>query len=618
MKERLRFNPIDKKYKSVTGAVAVNTEVVFNIDIATDFKENGVEFVLFDYETHREKKRFSMELIKEYDDFVKYGVVVSVGEVGLFYYLFYMKGVKYEPWIGITEERKAGLYYSNPIGWQLSVYKLNYEVPQWVNGRIMYHIFVDRFNKVGAFCCRENAVFRPDWGNLPEFRPDAVSGEILNNDFFGGNLQGIIAKLDYLKSLNVGIIILSPIFEAYSNHKYDTGDYMKIDEMFGTEEDFKDLIHEANIRDIRIIFDGVFNHTGADSIYFDKYNRYKSGGAYTKKDSVYADWYHFTHWNERYLCWWNFSNMPTLNGDSPSLKKFFCGEKGVVHKWISLGASGWRLDVVDELKNDMIESIVATAKKENSTAFIIGEVWEDASNKFSYGQKREYFQGKQLDSVMNYPLRNAIIRFVRYGDYRELQKVNFDIHNNYPEHIVNALMNILGTHDTARILTELAGNTLEGASREEKSKARLTFEACVKGKELLKLAVVLQYTLSGFPCVYYGDEAGVQGCNDPFNRTCFPWNSGDFSLTDFYRKLGDIRRKKVFANGVFIEIQAEKSFYLFERALDKERVVIAVNCGDDDKSFFLKGKFLDLLSEKEYCDCIIVKGCSALILECIE
>lgn len=617
-KTRIKFDPLKEEYKTVRGAVELSRTVTFNIEIACDFLESGLSIRIFDYSTHVCRQHVKMLKTEGSEEgYNRYTADIAFNETGVYYYLFQLEGVRYESWIGVTEERTPGLYYDNPIGWQQSVYKREYKVPEWTYGGVMYHIFVDRFYNVGGFLShREGAVLRPDWGNQPEYRPDPVTGEILNNDFFGGNLQGVIAKLEYLSTLNVSMIILSPIFEAYSNHKYDTGDYMKIDEMFGSEEDYIELCREAGKHGIRIILDGVFNHTGADSIYFDRYNRYKSGGAYVKKDSKYAHWYNFTHWNERYSCWWDFKNLPVLNGDNEEVREFFCGEKGVVRKWLGLGASGWRLDVVDELNKGMLERVVRAAKEEKEDSIIIGEVWEDASNKYAYGKLREYFQGKELDSVMNYPLRKAIITFIREGDASRLHKVNFDLQNNYPQHVVNALMNILGTHDTARIITELGGDPMSGASREAKSRARLSFEEYQTGKKRVKLAAVLQYTLSGFPCLYYGDEAGVQGCNDPFNRTCFPWNSADMEMTVFYRLLGEIRREGVFKEGIFREIEYKEGYYCFSRESDEEKIIVAVNRSEKEKKVDFRGNYaVDLLSGEKWRDQAAVQKDQAVILK---
>ncbi|MDD4291949.1 MAG: glycoside hydrolase family 13 protein [Clostridia bacterium] len=572
MQPAVIYNALDRRYKSIRGGVSEGAVLTVRIGvhksvkpssvsfvyrkiddclfICDDMESDGVEGDYFLYKTQREWKR------------------------GIYIYRFTLNGVDFESEVGL-DGQKAALYYDKAPCWQLTVYSRKYDVPVWARGKIIYQIFPDRFYSSGDIHVKDGMEYRRDWGNLPDYLP--VDGKILNNDVFGGNLRGIIEKLDYLKSLNVGIIYLNPIFEASSNHRYDTSDYMKIDSTLGKEEDFDELVKKASDLGINVILDGVFNHTGSDSLYFDKLGKRK-GGAYGNPDSKYRDWYLFDK-DSKYKCWWNIPTLPTLNGESESLQKFFCAENGVVRKWLKAGARGWRLDVVDELCDGMLNRLVEAAKAEKTDCLIIGEVWEDASNKISYGQRREYFLGEQLDSVMNYPLKNAIIEFVRTGNVQKLSNVNFYLQDNYPKHVVDCLMNIMGTHDTERIINALAGVDTRCMSRTQKAKYRLTFEQYKQGSILVRLAAVLQYTLPGIPSVYYGDEVGMQGCNDPFNRGCFPWNSGDRNLPLLYRKLGEIRRKRIFEDGEFNELIAKDGLYCFERVSESERVVVAVNRG---------------------------------------
>ncbi|MEG2085681.1 MAG: alpha-amylase family glycosyl hydrolase [Clostridia bacterium] len=612
-RQKVIFNCLEGEFKSIKGSIKANEEVKINILIEQSVALTGVNMVINKIDNG---EIIILPLIKaeQKDGYNRYSGMLSMAQIGIYYYYFALLDAKKESQVGLNAQHKAQLYYNNAPKWQLSVYKREYEVPKWAEGKIMYHIFVDRFNNEGGNSAKEGAIYRLDWGNAPEYKP-SEKGKILNNDFFGGNLRGIIAKLPYLKSLNVGIIYLSPIFEAYSNHKYDTGDYNKIDEMFGSEADYISLTSIAAKLGIKVILDGVFNHTGSNSRYFDKENKYKSDGAYQKQDSIYSDWYTFTEWNKKYLCWWNIDTLPTLNGNSLSLRNFLCEKDGIVRKWLKLGASGWRLDVVDEINDEMLNCIVNAAKTEKSDALIIGEVWEDASNKCAYGKHRSYFLGKQLDTVMNYLLKNAIIDFIRNGNAQHLSDVNFQIMNNYPKETIHLLMNILGTHDTARILTELNGDNKNGCSRETKSRYRMSFEQLQKGKQLLKLSAVLQYTLCGFPCIYYGDEAGVQGCNDPFNRTCFPWNSADVALTDFYRLLGEIRtRYDVFKEGEFIDLSANEDFYSFERINENQKIIVAVNRNSQGKIVEVEGDSVDLLTKYEYSGKVTVLPDTAVIL----
>ena len=294
--------------------------------------------------------------------------------------------------------------------------------------------------------------------------------------------------------------------------------------------------------------------------------------------------------------------MPRINAQSKGAQKYFCDKNGIVPRWLSKGASGWRLDVVDEIADCMLDKIVSAAKKEKSDCAVIGEVWEDASNKVDYGVRRHYLDGSQLDSVMNYPLKDGIVRFVRYGDERALSNVTFDILNNYPARVRNNLMNVLGTHDTARILTVLAGDSLDNCSKEVMSKHKLSDTQYKRGVKLLKIAAVLQYTMFGFPCVFYGDEVGLEGYKDPFCRGCYPWGNENKLLLDFYKRLGEIRKLSVFADGDFHQLVAERGVYAFERRENKSRVsvIVGVNRGDSDYDLYLGDSYRDMLSGRKY------------------
>ena len=298
-------------------------------------------------------------------------------------------------------------------------------------------------------------VLHENWSDIPEYRPNE-QGEILNNDFFGGTLRGIASKLDYLESLHVRTIYLNPIFQAYSNHRYDTGDYKRIDPMLGTEEDFRALCAQAAARGMRVILDGVFNHTGYDSRYFNGSGRYNSLGAHQSKDSPYYGWFDFKRWPDEYGSWWGIYTLPQVNEMNEDYLRYIIeDEDSVIRRWLRLGASGWRLDVADELPDAFIRHLTAAAKREKPDALVLGEVWEDASNKISYSERRAYFHGGELDSVMNYPLSDAILAFLGGGTAEHFAETMECIRENYPHDVFYSLMNVVGTHDTARTLTLL-------------------------------------------------------------------------------------------------------------------------------------------------------------------
>lgn len=466
-----------------------------------------------------------------------------------------------------------------------------FECPRWLKSGLMYQIFPDRFARSRGYQPppqNKNYILREDWGGSLSHLPDE-NGHILNNEFFGGNLAGIIEELPYLAELGVTVIYLNPIFEAYSNHRYDTADFYRIDPMLGTEEDLIRLCGEAGKRGIRILLDGVFNHTGSDSIYFNKYGRYPSLGAFQSKDSPYYPWYQFVEYPQRYLSWWGVDTLPSVREEEPSYLDYIIrGEDSVVRHWLSRGISGFRLDVVDELPDVFLDAFRIAVKASNEDAAIIGEVWEDASNKVSYGRLRRYLDGDQLDSVMNYPLREAIIRFLGSdGDASRFSMVVESLWRNYPETVFYGLMNILGTHDTPRILTILT----EGRTAEE-------------GLERFFSALILWGFMPGIPCIYYGDEIGMRGGRDPLNRGCFVKPERDPAILLHYRRLMAFRKKtfelEASEDMKFSPGYTDGSLYVFHRKGRQYRLLTAVN-GDKGE----KRLPLDLDGDEEILDFFI-------------
>ena len=536
------FNSRDERFKQPYGAVRAGSEISLSILVHRNVGAKAAR-VIFLYDRHDGPAVYAMkgrDTQVETDEYETYEASFVVNDTGLYWYHFEIdidRGV-------LNVHRNAGsneaVVSDEPSDWQQTVYSRAYEEPSWIYGGVYYHIFVDRFFHAGPKVCSEGKTLRDDWGGTPEYLPK--DGRILNNDFFGGNLQGIEEKLPYLNDLGVTCLYLSPIFEAYSNHKYDRGNYMKIDPMFGTEENFRSLCEKAGRLGIRVICDGVFAHTGDDSLYFDKYGHYGGHGAWSDPGSEYRGWYCFDP-DGGYEKWWGIDTLPRIKKEYSGFWDLITGENGVARHWMKAGASGWRLDVADELPAEFVKQLAEAVHEEKSDTILVGEVWEDASKKSAYGERKNYFEGDKLDSVMNYPFKDAIIDFVRNGNARGMECVVEEIMENYPQEVTNALMNNLGTHDSLRIITALAGRQLDGdASREEQAVTRMSDEEWEHGVRLLKIAVLIQMTLPGVPCVYYGDEAGTEGYADPFNRTCFPWGHENSELTDWYRTLIHIRR----------------------------------------------------------------------------
>lgn len=452
---------------------------------------------------------------------------------------------------------------------QMSVSDFKYNVPSDLYGGVIYHIFVDRFNRGGKVEVSEGARLIEDFGDvIPEY-PEYRGAPLKNNTFYGGTLWGIIEKLDYISSLGTKAIYLSPIFKSVSNHKYDTADYMSVDEMFGGDEALVELIKQAKSRGIGIILDGVFNHTGADSIYFNRYSRFSSLGAYQSKMSPYYDWFEFESYPDKYTSWWGIEILPRINPDIPSCRDYFVGKDGVVDKYSNLGIMGLRLDVVDELSDGFVKDIKERLNSNNPHSVLFGEVWEDASNKIAYGRRRSYYRGDELDGVMNYPLRKGIINYILYKDTHELSYALCDIINNAPTRIANLQMNLLGTHDTDRILTVLGGESSEGKSNSYLACKRLSLEQREEAKVKLKAAYTVLATLPGIPTIFYGDEAGLEGYHDPFNRMPYPWGKEDVELIQHYLALGKVRvENPLYKVGEFKLVYLSKTLLIFMRRDD--------------------------------------------------
>ena len=428
--------------------------------------------------------------------------------------------------------------------WQLSCVPADFTTPDWAKGATIYQIFPDRFRasghpdlsgKLQPYTLHKHWHEEVHWQPTPE-------GMVLNNAFFGGNFRGITEKLPYLSELGVTLLYLNPISKSFSSHRYDTGDYKTPDPMLGTEADFAALCRAAHDRGMRVILDGVYSHTGSNSLYFNKEGAFPGKGAYQSQASPYYSWYTFRHWPDSYDSWWGFDTLPTVNKLDPEFIRYIITDAdSVIAHWIRLGADGFRLDVADELPDEFLKLLRKHLKELKPDALLLGEVWEDASNKVAYDRRRRYFVDGELDSVMNYPFRTAILNFVRGRDSgHALRDTVMTIAENYPSQVLHCNMNLLGTHDTPRILTALVDD-FEG-SREEQAHRHLSRNQLEVARERLLMASFLQFTLPGSPSIYYGDEALMEGHKDPFNRRPFPWGHEDWELQNHFKRLGRLRR----------------------------------------------------------------------------
>ena len=468
--------------------------------------------------------------------------------------------------------------------WQVSCIPQDFTTPDWAKGALIYQIFPDRFCRVGSPDLTgklEPYSVHSSWYEDVDWRPDE-RGIVQNNDFFGGNFRGITEKMDYIAGLGATILYLNPISKSFSNHRYDTGDYKTPDPMLGTEEDFSRMCQAAHERGIRVILDGVYSHTGSNSLYFDRERAFGGNGAYCRQDSPYSSWYTFYHWPDDYNSWWNFETLPTVNKMDPEFIRYIItGEDSVVAHWLRLGADGFRLDVADELPDEFISLLRRRIREIKPDAFLLGEVWEDASNKIAYNQRRRYFTDGELDAVMNYPFRNAILDFMRGRDSGAgLRNTVMTIAENYPPQVLACNMNLLGTHDTPRSLTALVDD-FDG-SREEKARRHLSRNQMEVARDRLLMAAFIQYTLPGSPSLYYGDEACMEGYKDPFNRRTYPWGREDPEFLAFFRRLGQLRGEHPALRLGEIQFSTAGDRHLgYRRSLGRESIKCYVNRSGD-------------------------------------
>jgi len=455
--------------------------------------------------------------------------------------------------------------------WQITVYDAQAKVPDWYTNGIMYQIFPDRFYRGDRAALLpelpSGALYHPHWQDSPFYTKDPQTGDIAAYDFFGGTLEGIVDKLPYLQSLGVTILYLNPIFESVSNHKYDTGNYKKVDAQFGGDAAFDRLQTAASAAGIRLILDGVFSHTGSDSLYFQE--------AVRSRESAFYPWYRFTEYPDKYDCWWGVTTLPNVNEMEPSYREFIIsGEDSVVKHWLKRGSAGWRLDVVDELPGAFVQEMYRELKSADPEAVLIGEVWEDASHKKSYGTLREYLLGRELDSVINYPFRSAVIDFLSgHCDAEAAMRRLASLNENYPSPYFYSAMNVLGSHDVPRVLTLLGkAEPEEGLTKLAQARYHLSPDARKLAVKRLKLAALIQFASPGVPCIYYGDEAGLEGHSDPQNRRTYPWGDEDAELVAWYRQLGEMRSNEpLLRTGRWVPLQAGPDIFAFGRRTDEGR-----------------------------------------------
>ena len=572
------FDPGDSRCKVPYGAAASGERVIFTArPLRAEGFSRAVLTARWEFDGNRSTETVLPWVGLEGDRDLFSGEIDTGGYVGLVWYSIRLEGFG-------GRRAESGEY-------QLTVCDSTETVPEWFGEGVSYQIFPDRFCRlsvpdpagmVGGRTVHQN------WEEEPEYRPDG-RGEVRNRDFFGGSLPGITEKLPYLHGLGVRTVYLCPIFEAAENHRYGVADYEKIDPMLGSGADFRTLCERAHSLGMRIMLDGVFNHTGFVSRYFNGDGFYPGPGAYQSPESPYYDWYSFQHWPDQYTAWWGIYSLPATNKQSRAWLEYITGENGIIRSWLRAGADGWRLDVADELPDFVVHAIHAAARAEKPDAVVIGEVWEDGSNKIAYSVRRRHLLGGHCDGLMNYPFRSALLAYLLGGDAARFQSDMETLRQNYPRWAFYSSMNALGTHDTPRILTLLGvGSGWEDHTKDQRAEYRMTDEQRARGRSLLKLGSLILYAFPGSPTIYYGDEAGAEGFEDPFNRRTFPWGREDGELVDWFAALGRARNSlSALQRGELEWLRCQGPLLSFARTLGEETVVAAVNTGE-------KGAGLDL------------------------
>ena len=555
---------------------------IYNILIVVPMDLGWIENMNFVVENDGINRYFEMKHIKNKDDKVYFETEIMLETKAIYHYYFSFEAnnkLLYFKKNNITGNSNISLEEA----WRMSV---NFNVPDWAKGKIMYHIFVDRFKKSNDEKLNEmpRRIIHKKWDEDMTIGPTKEG--LWNIDFYGGDLKGIENSLDYIKSLGVSILYLSPVVYSQSNHRYDSADYEQVDPYLGDNNDLKSLCEKAHKYGIKVILDAVFNHTGNDSKYFNELSSFDTLGAYQSELSPYYDFYRkeFNNNKPHFCYWWGMKNLPVCDGNSKSWQEYIYGKGGIIDQWFDLGIDGLRLDVADELTDEFIEEIRKAVKRNKEDGFILGEVWK---NPMRMG--RGYIEsGKGMDSVMNYVLVDALIKYFKYADTKSLEEVIKQIKTEYPESTMHTLMNFTSTHDITRAINIFSSDIyqrygewawdLNNKDYEWCKNYILTDEQYKTGKEIYKSYIYALAFLPGILSIFYGDEVGVQGVGNLSNRKPFPWNSIDNELLSFFKEIGHIRREESFLETADIKILSiNEKYFLFERTSKEEKAAIAIN-----------------------------------------
>ena len=462
--------------------------------------------------------------------------------------------------------------------------------PEWVKDAVFYQIFPDRFAR--SELVPKKGLNLESWDSAP-----TVAG------FKGGDLLGVAENLDYLQDLGITAIYFNPIFASAANHRYHTYDYYHVDPILGGNMAFRKLLDEAHSRDIRIVLDGVFNHAsrgfwqfhhtlenGASSPYVDwffydpdRLQGRKHFGAYPSEEELQALQNKGSLKAIGYHAWWDLPALPKFNTNTPSVRDFIFG---VAEHWIKFGIDGWRLDVPAEINDDLFwQEFRQRVKTINPDAYIVGEIWEDA---------QRWLKGDQFDAVMNYQITIASLGFftgehldlpetMRAGGYRNrVRRLNGNEFGDHLDHVLGLYapsinqvqFNLLDSHDTPRFLTSASGDL-----------------------ESLKLAMLFMFMCPGTPCIYYGDEIGLDGRQDPDCRKSFVWDKSKWNdgLRDYTKRCITLRQSHpALRRGSYHRLYSNENVYVFARVLNNDVLIAAFNAGNQQEEVNIITKPINL------------------------
>lgn len=564
-------------FKSPIGAFDFRSECSIRLFVDLSIKIHSIFINLHDEKHICSSYNRNLVLECTENNFNIYSIKLSFNDVGFVYYNFTLNYELDENVIEVyavhNYDNEARIEFNKDFiacKWQISLYNTEKVKTPDILKKIntMYCIHPDRFCKVGKVNEEviEGRVYHSSFDEEVVYLPNE-KGIVENNDFFGGNISGIISRLDYLESLGVNAIYHLPILKSLTNHRYDTLDYKEVDPLLGTIEDYKRLCDEAHKRNMIIVFDGVFDHVSSKSKYSNLF------------------WYV----NGKRLNWWNDESLAQLDLKREEVQELICD---VLRYWKNIGVDVLRIDVADEFPNELLE------RMNEIMGVVIGEVWEDATTKFDskYGTgRREFFNnGDKLNSLMNYPFRKAIIEYVRYKNSEFFKEQINHILDHYPKEVNCVLMNFLSTHDRERILTKLVAKEMpdfENVYRVSGSKIaevqkrqweydndKLSGEQLKLGIKLEKIAYIIAAFLPGFPCIFYGDEVGLTGYIDPFCRKPYPYGKENLELLEFYKSIGNLLKENSFIKEASFSIkECTDNFLYMEYKSNNENLVVMLN-----------------------------------------